>query len=113
MISDIDKCPKCGKMTLDYGAMEHCSGDASMTYYPVECQSCGFIGQEHGEEGEKMFLDENGNEVGEQVAKRECPDCGEGMENRTHTLFDEDQNRLDLDFPTCTACGHIMYDTNY
>ena len=43
----------------------------------------------------------------------ECPDCGAGMELGEHTLWDADGNRIDLTFPICGECGHMVCDTNY
>jgi ribosomal protein S27AE len=44
---------------------------------------------------------------------RFCPDCGGAQELVTHILYDEDQNRIELEFPTCPKCHHVSYDTNY
>ena len=56
-----------------------------------------------------IHLFPNKNKDGE-----ECPDCGEKMNIKTHTLYDEgNANRIELDFPVCVSCGHVMYDTNY
>jgi uncharacterized Zn finger protein len=46
------------------------------------------------------------------MEKIDCPDCGKEMELVSHTVSVEFEY-IELDFPTCMSCGHVMYSTNY
>jgi uncharacterized Zn finger protein len=47
------------------------------------------------------------------MEKIDCPDCGKEMVLKTHAMLTEEYDGVELDFPTCKNCGHVMYSTNY
>jgi len=61
-MSEQGKCPKCGSLDLDYGAMEHSMGDEEV-YYPFTCGNCGFAGRECYHLKFILMTDEEGEEV--------------------------------------------------
>ncbi|KKM76066.1 hypothetical protein LCGC14_1383810 [marine sediment metagenome] len=44
---------------------------------------------------------------------KKCPDCGTDLTIKTHTLLVDYVDEVELDFPTCGECGHVVYNTNY
>ncbi|MBA7624545.1 hypothetical protein ES703_31954 [subsurface metagenome] len=60
-MSEEGKCPKCGSLEVDYGAVV---GDRSGdVYYPFTCYACGFKGQAWYHLDFDTMTDDEGEEV--------------------------------------------------